>query len=396
MYKQKVQGLAAEYYPEILEIRRKLHQYPELSFREFKTQAYIKQILKGWGLEPYDVAGTGVYADLGGVKPGPFIVLRADIDALPIDEDLNIPYVSRNSGVMHACGHDIHAASLLGTIRILNELCDTLPGKVRCIFQPGEELLPGGAEAVIKSGILDNPKPDAIIGQHVFPELYSGEVGFRPGQYMGSTDEIYMVVTGTGGHAAMPYTLVDPVVIASNLVVSLQQIVSRKAPSHVPTVLSFGKFEAKGATNVIPEKVRLEGTFRTMNEEWRSGALNEIKKIARGMVESMGGSLECRIVRGYPSLVNDKDITAGLFASASEYLGGENVKDLEIRMTGEDFARYSQIIPACFYRLGTAFKDRAVNYPVHHPKFDPDEESLRTGMGLMAYITVSLLNKSQK
>jgi amidohydrolase len=393
MDKSIIQRLADKYFPEILEIRRKLHQYPELSFREFKTQSFIKGVLEGWGLKPLTVAGTGVFTDIEGARPGPYVVLRADMDALPIEEDLKIPYVSRNHGVMHACGHDVHMSSLLGTIRILKDLEGEIAGRVRFVFQPGEELLPGGAYEIIKSGILDNPRPDFILGQHVFPELNAGEVGFRPGQYMASTDEIYLEVTGTGGHAAMPNTLIDPVFIASNLVVSLQQIVSRKAPSHVPTVLSFGKFEAKGATNVIPEKVKLEGTFRTMDEEWRAAAIRDIKTIATGMVESMGGKIDCKIVGGYPSLVNDKGLTAFLTDSASDFLGLENVKDLDIRMTGEDFARYSQIMPACFYRLGTAFPSRDKNFPVHHPKFEPNEDSIKTGMSLMAYLAIKIPEK---
>ena len=391
MDKSKIEFLADKFYPDIVDIRRYLHQHPELSFKEYKTQAYLRKILSEWGLDPKDVAGTGLYVDINSGSEGPYVVLRADIDALPIEEDINIPHPSKNHGVMHACGHDVHTASLLGTIRILSELADKLSGRVRCIFQPGEELLPGGAEEVIKSGILDDPKPDYIIGQHVFPEIPAGQAGFRAGQYMASTDEIYIEVTGTGGHAAMPTTLVDPVLIASNLVVSLQQIVSRKAPSHVPTVLSFGKFVANGATNVIPEKAFLEGTFRTMDEEWRANALEEIKSIARGMAQSMGGSVDCRIVGGYPALVNDKKLCSKIGDAAVKYLGDENVVDLELRMTGEDFARYSQIIPACFYRLGTGFMDREKNYPVHHPKFEVNEEALRTGMGLMAYFVLDLL-----
>lgn len=392
MDKQKILLLTDKYFPEILSIRRKLHQYPELSFKEYKTQSYLRQILESWGLQPQDVAGTGLYLDLFGKDGGQYVVLRADIDALPIEEDLRIPYVSKNHGVMHACGHDVHTASLLGTIRILKDIIADIPGRIRIIFQPGEELLPGGAEFIIKSGLLDNPKPDCIIGQHVFPELPAGEFGFRSGQYMASTDEIYIEVIGTGGHAAMPDTLVDPVLIASNLVVSLQQIVSRKAPSHVPTVLSFGRFDARGATNVIPEKANLEGTFRTMDEGWRKKALQEIKNISHGMAESMGGKVKCRIVDGYPSLINNKGITDMLSNSAAEYLGQENIKELELRMTGEDFARYSQLIPACFYRLGTGFSDREKNYPVHHPRFEVNEDALKTGMGLMAFSAIRMMS----
>ncbi len=391
MDKQTISSLAKKYYPEILAIRRRLHQYPELSFKEHETQAYIRNILNDWGLNPREIAGTGLYVDLEGIGDGPYLVLRADIDALPIEEKTDLPFISQHPEVMHACGHDIHASSLLGTIRILKDIQDKFPGRIRCLFQPGEELLPGGAEIILKSGLLDNPKPDYIIGQHVFPELPAGQVGFRSGQYMASTDEIYIEVTGTGGHAAMPDNLVDPVLIASHLVVSLQQIVSRKAPSHVPTVLSFGKFDARGATNIIPEKAFLEGTFRTMDEKWRSRALKEIESLVNGMALSMGGKAECNIVNGYPALVNDKYLTGRLTQAASEYLGGNMVAELELRMTGEDFARYSQIIPASFYRLGTGFPDRSINYPVHHSRFEVNEEALITGMGLMAFFAVDIM-----
>jgi len=391
MDRQDIAALAEEYYPEILSIRRRLHQYPELSFAEYNTQRYIRKVLKEWGLDPIDAAETGLYVDLPGSEEGKYLVLRADIDALPIEEKTGLPFISKTSGVMHACGHDVHTASLLGTIKILKNLSKHYKGKIRCLFQPAEELLPGGADKIINSGILDDPRPDYIIGQHVFPELPAGEVGFRPGKYMASTDEIYLEVSGTGGHAAMPNTLVDPVLIGSNLVVSLQQIVSRKAPSHVPTVLSFGKFIARGATNVIPEKAFLEGTFRTMDEEWRSRALQEIENLVVGMAESMGGTASCKIIKGYPVLYNDRDLTEKLISGASEYLNTEKLVELELRMTGEDFARYSHIMPASFYRLGTGFPERDRNFPVHHPRFEVKEEALLTGMGLMAYLAMNTL-----
>ncbi|MCD6346046.1 MAG: amidohydrolase [Bacteroidales bacterium] len=387
--KQRIIDLANKYYPDILDIRRYLHQHPELSFKEENTAGYIRQVLKKWDITSREVADTGVLVDLQSETDGPVIVLRADIDALPVEEQTDLVFKSVNQGVMHACGHDMHTASLLGTLRILHDLRHEIKGRVRFLFQPAEELLPGGAQKVLDSGVLDEYPPDAIIAQHVFPELPAGCVGFREGQYMASTDEIYIEVIGTGGHGGMPHKLIDPVLIASHLVVNLQQIVSRKAAPETPTVLSFGKINAPGATNVIPQKVWLEGTFRTLDEKWRAQAHDEIRNTVNGIVKAMGGEAEVRIVAGYPSLFNDQDLTRRAQSLAREFTGVDSVAHLPVRMTGEDFARYSQKYPALFYRWGTGFRDKE-NYPVHHPMFEPDESALITGMGLMAFIGMRL------
>ncbi|MEA1878997.1 MAG: M20 family metallopeptidase [Bacteroidota bacterium] len=387
--KSKVQLLANRFFDEILEVRRYIHQYPELSFEEHNTSRYIAQKLAGWGITSKVVAGTGLIAGISGKSAGQEIVLRADIDALPIQEQAKLPYASENMSIMHACGHDVHAACVLGAGLILKEMSDNFSGRVRLLFQPGEELLPGGASKVLASGILDQPAPDIMIAQHVFPELPAGKVGFRAGQYMASTDEIYIEVTGTGGHGGMPHKLIDPVLIASHLVVTLQQIVSRKAPPEIPTVLSFGKFNAPGATNVIPQKVWLEGTFRTLDEKWRTQAHDEIRQSVNGIVEAMGGQAEVRIVSGYPSLVNHTELTRKMSGFAQTFLGESQVVELPVRMTGEDFARYSQKYPSVFYRLGTGFPDRK-NFSVHHPEFEVNEEALRTGMELLAYLCLRL------
>lgn len=391
--KSKVQLLAHRFFKEILEIRRYIHQNPELSFKEHDTSRYIAQKLAGWGIESKVVADTGLIASISGDTTGPEIVLRADIDALPIEEQTGLSYASVNKGIMHACGHDVHTACVLGAGLILKEMKADLQGQVRLLFQPGEELLPGGASKVIASGILDNPSTDFMIAQHVFPELPSGSLGFKEGQYMASTDEIYIEVEGTGGHGGMPHKLIDPVLIASHLVVNLQQIVSRKAPPEIPTVLSFGKFTAPGATNVIPQKVWLEGTFRTFDEKWRAQAHKQIRNSVKGIVEAMGGTSEVNIVSGYPSLTNQVDLTRKLYDISQEFLGVEMVSELPIRMTGEDFARYSKKYPSVFYRLGTGYSDRE-NFPVHHPKFEVNEEAIRTGMEMMAYISLRLGNNS--
>ncbi|AKD03192.1 M20 family metallopeptidase [Pontibacter korlensis] len=389
----KVKELAKAYAPETVQVRRHIHANPELSFEEHNTSAYVKQVLQGYGIEAESMANTGLVALIKGRNPEKkTIALRADMDALPIVEANEVEYKSKNEGVMHACGHDVHTASVLGTARILQELRDEFEGTIKLVFQPGEEKFPGGASIMIKEGVLQNPAPESIIGQHVFPLLPAGKVGFRSGMYMASADEIYITVKGKGGHAAIPEMNIDPVLITSHLIVALQQIVSRHASPKVPTVLSFGKVEAKGATNVIPNEVRLEGTFRTMNEEWRREAHQKIKKLAESLCESMGGSCDIDIKNGYPFLQNDPTVTGTARAAAEVYLGEDNVVDLDLWMGAEDFSYYTQQVPACFYRLGTRNEERGITSGVHTPTFDVDEAAVETGIGLMAWIALQELN----
>jgi amidohydrolase len=390
MLSEKIRLLAAAAENEIIQIRRIIHADPELSFMEERTAAFIENTLKSWGISYERVAGTGVTGLLHGASKGKYIVLRADIDALPILEQNDCEYASRNEGVMHACGHDVHTAALLGAVRILNEIKSDFSGTVRFLFQPGEELLPGGALKVLESGLLDDPKPDMIIAQHVYPELPAGNFGFRSGHYMASTDEIYITVKGTGGHGALPHRLVDPVLIGSHIVIGLQQVVSRRIPADIPAVLSFGKFNAPGSTNVIPSEVSLAGTFRSMDENWRRIAKEEIIRTAEGIASSMGGTAVCNIVEGYPSLSNDPGLNTRVKMLAENFLGPDKTHELPLRMTGEDFARYGQRFPAVFFRMGTGGENK--NNPVHHPQFDIDESSLRYGTGLMAFLAASLLN----
>lgn len=373
-------------------IRRHIHAHPELSFEEHNTAAYVEQVLQSYGLETVRMANTGVVALIKGRHPeSKTIALRADLDALPITEQNTVDYKSKNAGVMHACGHDVHTASLLGAARILQEVRGEFEGTVKLVFQPGEEKFPGGASVMIKEGVLQQPAPSGIIGQHVFPMLPAGKVGFRSGMYMASADEIYINVKGKGGHAALPELNVDPVLITSHLIVALQQIVSRHASPKVPTVLSFGKVEALGATNVIPNEVKVEGTFRTMDEVWRKEAHRRIRKLAEGLCESMGGSCDIDIKFGYPFLKNDPDLTGRAREAAVLYLGEENVVDLDLWMGAEDFAYYSQEVAACFYRLGTRNEARGITSGVHTPTFDIDETALETSIGLMAWIAVQEL-----
>ena len=390
--KEKIQDLAKTIFDDVVATRRHLHSHPELSFHEVETSAFIAKKLDELGLAYERMADNGLVALIKGEKPSDQVVaLRADMDALPILEANDVPYKSQNTGVMHACGHDAHTSSLLGTAKILTSLKSEFGGTVKLIFQPAEEKLPGGASLMIKEGVLQNPTPQAVIGQHVMPFIDAGKVGFRAGKYMASADEIYVTVKGKGGHAAQPQQNIDPVLITAHILTALQQVVSRFADPKTPSVLSFGKVIANGATNVIPNEVYLEGTFRTMDEEWRAEAHIKMKKLAEGIAESMGGSCDFNIMKGYPFLVNEEKLTASARGFAVEYLGKENVLDLDIWMAAEDFAYYSQVADSCFYRLGTRNESRGITSSVHTPTFDVEESALQLSTGLMAYLAVKQL-----
>jgi amidohydrolase len=392
MLKEKVQALAESIHSEVIDIRRHLHQNPELSFAEYQTSAFVKSQLDALGIQWSPMADTGVVGLLKGDKPSESVIaLRADMDALPIIEANDVSYKSKNEGIMHACGHDVHTSSLLGVARILTELKSEFGGTIKLIFQPAEEKLPGGASVMIKEGVLENPKPQAVIGQHVMPLIDAGKIGIRSGKYMASTDELYVTVKGRGGHGAQPQQNIDPVLITSHIIVALQQIVSRVADPKLPTVLSFGKVIANGATNIIPNEVKLEGTFRTMDETWRAEAHKRMKKMAEGIAESMGGSCDFNIVNGYPFLVNEEKLTAKVREYAVDYLGEENVQDIDIWMAAEDFAYYSQVSDACFYRLGIRNEAKGITSSVHTPTFNIDESALKTSVGLMAYTALKQL-----
>jgi len=392
MIKQQIQDLAKNIFNEVVANRRHLHSHPELSFHEVETSAFVAGKLDELGLTYQRMADNGLVALIKGEKPSDQVIaLRGDMDALPITEANDVSYKSQNTGVMHACGHDVHTSSLLGAAKILTELKSEFGGTVKLIFQPAEEKLPGGASLMIKEGVLENPKPQAVIGQHVMPLIDAGKVGFRAGKYMASTDELYVTVKGKGGHAAQPQQNIDPVIITAHILTALQQVVSRNADPKSPTVLSFGKVIANGATNVIPNEVYLEGTFRALDEKWRAEAHIKMKKMAEGIAESMGGSCDFNIVKGYPFLINEPKLTAATRAHAEEYLGKENVLDLDIWMAAEDFAYYSQVADACFYRLGTRNESRGITSSVHTPTFDIEESALEVSVGLMAYLAVKQL-----
>ncbi|MCJ8211884.1 M20 family metallopeptidase [Mucilaginibacter sp. RS28] len=392
MIKERIQQLAQDIYTDVVGHRRHLHTHPELSFQEVQTSAYVSARLDELEIPYVRMADNGLVGLIKGTKPSDKVVaLRADMDALPITEANDVPYKSQNFGVMHACGHDAHTSSLLGTAHILSQMKDQFGGTIKLIFQPAEEKLPGGANLMIQQGVLENPKPQAVIGQHVMPLIEAGKVGFRAGKYMASTDEIYVKVIGKGGHGAQPQQNVDPVIITAHILTALQQVISRFADPKNPSVLSFGKVIANGATNVIPNEVYLEGTFRTMDEKWRANAHIRMKKMAEGIAEAMGAKCEFNIMKGYPYLINEEKLTANVKGFAEQYLGKENVIDLDIWMAGEDFAYYSQVADSCFYRLGTRNEARGITSAVHTPTFDIEESALQHSTGLMAYIALKQL-----
>ncbi len=390
----QIKALAKKVAPEVVEIRRHIHANPELSFQEHETSKLVLETLKGLGITSIKkIAGTGIIAAIEGKNPEKAtFFLRADLDALPILETNDIPYKSKNEGIMHACGHDVHTACLLGAASIFMDIRDQFEGTIKLVFQPGEEKLPGGASMVIKEGGIKDSNAIGILGQHVMPLIPVGKVGFREGMYMASADEIYLEVEGTGGHAALPEKLVDPVLIASHIIIALQQVVSRNNAPGKPSVLSFGRFIAEGATNIIPDKVNISGTFRTMDEEWRKIAHEKIRTICEHTALGMGGRCHVDIQVGYPYLENDPRLTQLARNSAEAYLGAENIEELPLWMGAEDFSFYSQEMPACFYRLGTRNESKGITSMVHTSTFDIDEEALEIGCGLMAWIGLKALD----
>jgi hippurate hydrolase len=384
---QQIKNLAKKYAGEIISIRHHLHANPELSYQEFETSKFIQQQLTALNI-PFEIkATTGVIGLLKGKNPEKRVVaLRADMDALPITEENDIPYKSTHPGVMHACGHDVHTSCLLGAAKILSELKNEWEGTVKLIFQPGEEKNPGGASILIKEGVLENPAPKNIFGMHVHTTLEKGKLSFRSGMVMASADEIYITIKGKGGHAASPHLTADTILIASNLIVSLQQLISRNNSPFNPSVLSITSIHGGNTTNVIPSEVKLMGTFRAMNEEWRYKAHELIKTMATQMIESMGAEIDLKIDIGYPSVLNNESLTVAARASAETFVGKENVEETELRMGAEDFAFYSHKIPGCFFRLGTANIAKGITAGVHTPKFNIDEDAIEIGMGMMALL----------
>jgi amidohydrolase len=386
----EIKSAVNEIIDDLIEIRSYLHAHPELSFKEEKTALYLSKILNAWGIShETNIGGYGITGLIEGKNPlKKIIALRADMDALPIKEENHVSYKSLNDGVMHACGHDVHMATLLGTLKFLNENKKKFQGTVKFIFQPAEEMLPGGALKMIEEGVLENPRPELIIAQHVFPELEVGKTGFKAGVYMASSDEINLVVGGRGGHAAIPDRYDYTLMAASKIMVDLFDAVESEKPADFPSVLAFGEFRADGAYNVIPSEVKINGTFRTFDEDWRKRVHHLIKEISSSRAKEYNCTCRLNIKKGYPVLINNEDVTGVSRKAAVEFLGSENVKDLKLRTTVEDFARFAQIVPACFYRLGIANREKGIVSNLHTPTFNIDESSLGIGVGLMIWIAL--------
>ncbi len=382
-----IEEQAEELFSKVKAIREHIHMHPELSYQENETMNFACAKLDEIGISyQKNIAGTGIVAMVRNSKhqlSDSCIALRCELDALPIIERNNTSYVSKNKGIMHACGHDVHTAILLGVAEIVNRNKEFLKKPVKFIFQPGEEKNPGGASLMIEAGVLENPKVEEMYALHVFPEMQVGKIGFKNGLYMASCDEIYITIHGKGGHGAMPHQTIDPIMIGAQMLIGLQQIVSRKCDPKIPCVLSFGHFEAIGATNVIPETAHLKGTFRTMNEPWRKEALHLIETFVYSTCNQFGAKAELEISRGYPFLENDPALTDALRSKAKIFFGDENVEELPIRLTSEDFSFYAQQIPVCFFRLGVRNEQNGIVHGVHHPNFDIDEEALKVGMKAM-------------
>jgi len=396
MDKVKVQQEVRSITDQLINIRRYLHEHPELSFHEKKTAGYLSSLLTDWGIpHSNNIGGHGIVGLIKGKNPdSKVIALRADMDALPISEENKVDYCSINSGVMHACGHDVHMSCLLGAVKILSENPLWFEGTIKFIFQPAEETLPGGALKMIEDGVLENPTPELIIGQHVFPELEVGKVGVKAGPYMASSDEINLTITGRGGHGAIPSSFDDTVLATSEIIYKIKDRVHKEAPEGFPTVLFFGKVIADGAYNVIPSEVTVKGTFRTFNEDWRQRVYSIINDLSQEISTNHNTVCDVFINNGYPVLENNKSLVSTFKDAASEFLGNENVVDLDVRTTVEDFARYTQYIPGCFYRLGVANKEKGITSNLHSPTFNVDEQSIEIGTGLMIWNTLLLLVQS--
>ncbi len=388
----QIKKLSNEFYQQVVAFRHHMHQFPELSFQEFDTTAFIKKELQNAGITvEKPLLETGVTALISGKNPdSKCVAIRADIDALPIQEENTLPYKSKREGLMHACGHDIHSASVFGTALILQHLNDEFEGSVKVIFQPGEEKLPGGANLLIEKGVLNQPKVQSIFGQHVFNDLPVGQVGFRSGLYMASADEFHIEIIGKGGHAALAESIQDPIEAMNHLLIRLRKIIHDNT-GEIPSVIAFGDIQAKGATNVIPNTVHIKGTFRTMDEEWRAKAHELLLRETEQVADEFGVSIDLGLMKGYPFLNNEEKLTVQSMQYAKEYLGEENVIDLPLRMTSEDFAFYTHFVPGCFYRLGTSNSAFDLSSPVHTSTFYANDLCLKTGMGLMAYLVTKEL-----
>jgi amidohydrolase len=395
--KETIIEKSAELFNEAVKIRRHFHKHPELSYQEKETSLYICNWLKENKIEfRSGIAGTGIIATIKGNGEGEKVIaVRAEMDALPIVEKNTFGFASINSGKMHACGHDAHMAMLLGSAKLLNSLKEQFGGTILLIFQPGEEKSPGGARLMIESGELSNPKPEVVIAQHILPELETGKVGYKSGRYMASCDEIYITVKGRGGHAALPGLTTDQIYIASSLVIRLKDsMLKQQNINKIPTVLGIGRIIGEGATNVIPEKVEIAGTFRTFDEKWRSDGLELIRSVTAATAKEFGVTIDVNIAEGYPVLFNDEDLTARAMKLSAELLGADKIETFDIRMSSDDFSFYSAIAPSLYYRVGIKKKDSEMK-KLHTPDFDIDENGMQTGIANLSWLIYNFLGNQE-
>jgi amidohydrolase len=386
----KIFQLATQIAPYAISLRRHFHMHPEIGLKEFKTQERIISELKEMGLEPKRINGTGVLVQINGANPGKTVALRADIDALPLNDEIEEPYKSTIAGVSHACGHDAHTALALGVAKLFTMLQNELCGNVRFLFQPSEELLPdGGALGMIAEGALIGV--DAIIGAHVWQPLAIGKIGVSYDKLMAAPDEFTITVKGSGGHGSMPQQTIDPIVVGAQIVLLLRAITASAIDPRESAVLTVGVFKAGEVFNIIPDTATIKGTVRSFDENVRTKIHQQIDQICRGCCQTMGADYALELTLGFPAVINNPEISRLLAEASQEVLGADSVEEMQPTLVAEDFSFYLQKVPGAYFFLGAGNEKKGVVFPHHHPKFDIDELCLQNGIGVMAAAILKLM-----
>ncbi|MEJ5244872.1 MAG: M20 family metallopeptidase [Bacteroidota bacterium] len=385
----EIRNQVEEIYQQVVDFRRKIHQNPELSNKEFATTDFIISILKENNIEYKRITETGAVGIIG--NGNNCIALRADIDALPIKEETGLPFASQNPGIMHACGHDFHTAILLGSAIILKKFEEHLDGTIKLIFQPSEELIPGGALKMIKAGVLDNPRPKYVFGQHIYPELNTGEIAVSAGPVMAAADELYWNLYGKGSHAAQPHMGNDPLIVAAHLIIHLQAMLNKNKNPFSPAVLSVTSVIGGKATNIFPEFASMQGTLRTFDESLRSKLHKLIENNSRQIASLFDVKCDVEVRKGFPALINNSELVDKFKDIANQALGVNNVHSFEPKMWAEDFAYFAREIPSVFWFLGVKQSVDSEVVPLHNSKLNPDEQAMKTGMLAMVNAAIELL-----